>query len=221
MTLAQIKALFKTGAIPTQSDFEKLIDKIPNDEEGGDIDLSNPAKPYLNGIRTIIDSSGACTYIAIIATKNIDSEQFTIPVAFRSYTADIDDEALLFQASYSDRTEEYMLSDINDSNILREILEGRDWASIPLKEPKILEPYIVSINNEQYYVINCVYQDQLIRCTTIQLLDSKSPTLYIVKAWDLLTQSDWNKLKKAIVNNTISSDNSPLTNFLTNRCKQV
>ena len=35
MILTQIKALFKTGAIPTQSDFENLIDKIPNDEGGG------------------------------------------------------------------------------------------------------------------------------------------------------------------------------------------
>lgn len=35
MTIAQIKALFKTGAIPTQSDFKNLIDKIPNDEGGG------------------------------------------------------------------------------------------------------------------------------------------------------------------------------------------
>lgn len=221
MTLAQIKALFKTGVIPTQSNFESLIDKIPNDEEGGNIDLSNPAAPYLNGIRTIIDGSESCTYIAIIATKDIDAEQFTIPVAFRSYTTDIGDEAFLFQASYGDQTEPFVLSDINDSNTLKEILEGRNWASIPLKEPKVLEPYIVSINNEQYYVINRVYQNQLIRCTTIQLLDSKSPTLYIVKAWDLLTQADWNKLKNAIVNNTISSDNSPLTNFLTNRCKQV
>lgn len=221
MTLAQIKALFKTSAIPTQSDFERLIDKIPNDEEGGNIDLSNPSKPYLNGIRTIIDSSESCTYIAIIATKDIDAEQFTIPVAFRSYTTDIGDEAFLFQASYGDQTEQFVLSDINDSNILKEILEGRNWASIPLKEPKVLEPYIVIINYEQCYVINRIYQNQLMRCTTIQLLDSKSPTLYIVKAWDLPTQDDWNKLKYAIINNTISSDNSPLTNFLTNRCKQV
>jgi hypothetical protein len=221
MTLAQIKALFKTGAIPTQSDFERLIDKIPNDEEGGDIDLSNPAAPYLNGIRTVIDSSEACTYIAIIATKDTDVGPFTIPVAFRSYTSDIGDEAFLFQASYGDQAEQFALNDINNSSTLKGILEGRDWASIPLKEPKVLEPYIVSINNEQYYVINRVYQNQLIRCTTIQLLDSKSPTLYMVKAWDLLTQADWNKLKKAIVDNTISSDNSPLTNFLTNRCKQV
>lgn len=221
MTLAQIKALFKTGAIPTQSDFENLIDKIPNDEEGGDIDLSNPAKPYLNGIRTIINDSGSCTYIAIIATKDIDLEQFTIPVAFRSYTTDTGDETFLFQASYDNQVEPFMLSDINNSNRLKEILEDRDWNSISLKTPQVLEPYIVSINNEQYYVINRVYQNQLLRCTTIQLLDSKSPTLYIVKSWDLLTQADWNKLNSAIKNNTISSDNSPLTNFLTNRCKQV
>lgn len=35
MTLAQIKALFKTGAIPTQVDFENLIDKIPNNDKLG------------------------------------------------------------------------------------------------------------------------------------------------------------------------------------------
>jgi hypothetical protein len=189
--------------------------------KGGDIDLTDPAKPYLNGIRTIIDGSESCTYIAIIAIKDIDAEYFTIPVAFRSYTTNISDEAFLFQASYGDETEQFVLSDINDSNILQRILEGRNWASISLKKPQVLEPYIVSINNEQYYVINRVYQNQLIRCTTIQLLDSKSPTLYIVKAWDLLTQADWNKLNNAIKNNTISSDNSPLTIFLTNRCKQV
>ena len=28
MALTEIKALFKTGAIPTQIDFEKLIDKM-------------------------------------------------------------------------------------------------------------------------------------------------------------------------------------------------
>lgn len=185
----------------------------------GDIDLSNPAKPYLNGIRIIVDSSEACTYIAIIATKDFDL--FSIPVAFRSYTADIGDEAFLFQASYDDSMEQLALSDINDSNILEETLKNRNWVYISLKEERFLEPYIVSINNEQYYVINRVYQNQLIRCTTIQLLDSKSPTLYIVKAWDLLTQADWNKVKKAIENNTINSNISLLTDFLTNRCKQV
>lgn len=221
MTLAQIKALFKTGAIPTQSDFENLIDKIPNDEGGGDIDLSNPTTPYLNGIRIIIDGSESCTYIAIIATKDIDAGQFTIPVAFRSYTTDIGYEDFLFQASYGDQTEEFALSDINDSNTLREILEGRNWVPISLKENKFIEPYIVNFDNKKYYVINRVNQNNYIRCTTIQLLDSSESSLYYVKAWDILTQGDWVKLKNAIENNTISSNTTLLTNFINLRCKRV
>lgn len=221
MIIAQIKELFKNGAIPTQMDFERLIDKIPNDEGGGNIDFTNPAAPYLHGIRTVVDTSECCTYMAIIAVKDIDAEQATIPVAFRSYSTDIGDESFLFQVSYGDPTDQFGFSSMNDSDELKEILDGRNWLSVSSAKPQVLEPYIVSINNEQYYVINRVYQKQLIRCTTIQLLDSKSPTLYIVKAWDLLTQADWNKLNNAIKNNTISSDNSPLTKFLTNRCKQV
>ena len=45
MTITQIKALFETGKIPTQEDFETLINKIPNnDSMGGDntLDLTNP-----------------------------------------------------------------------------------------------------------------------------------------------------------------------------------
>lgn len=63
MTLAQIKALFKTGAIPTQADFEKLIDKIPNSEKfvGGDNTLSfvDPSHVNVLGYRfvTIGDES--------------------------------------------------------------------------------------------------------------------------------------------------------------------
>lgn len=35
MTIAQIKALFQTGKIPTQADFENLINKIPNSDSAG------------------------------------------------------------------------------------------------------------------------------------------------------------------------------------------
>lgn len=38
MTIAQIKALFQTGKIPTQADFENLISKIPNSESTGNGD---------------------------------------------------------------------------------------------------------------------------------------------------------------------------------------
>lgn len=50
MTLAQIKALFKTGAIPTQADFENLIDKIPNSDNlgGGDNTLNFVDPSHVN-----------------------------------------------------------------------------------------------------------------------------------------------------------------------------
>ena len=51
MTIAQIKALFQTGKIPTQADFENLISKIPNSEltgRGGDNTLSFSDPNYAN-----------------------------------------------------------------------------------------------------------------------------------------------------------------------------
>lgn len=57
MTLAQIKALFKTGAIPTQADFENLIDKIPNNDKsrGGDNTLNfvDPSNIHVLGYRFV------------------------------------------------------------------------------------------------------------------------------------------------------------------------
>lgn len=35
MTIAQIKTLFQTEKIPTQADFENLINKIPNSDSMG------------------------------------------------------------------------------------------------------------------------------------------------------------------------------------------
>lgn len=62
MTIAQIKALFQTGKIPTQADFENLINKIPNtDSMRGDntLNLINPSNPNVLGYRfvTIGDES--------------------------------------------------------------------------------------------------------------------------------------------------------------------
>lgn len=50
MTIAQIKALFQTGKIPTQADFENLISKIPNSDltGGGDNTLSFSDPDYAN-----------------------------------------------------------------------------------------------------------------------------------------------------------------------------
>lgn len=50
MTIAQIKALFQTGKIPTQADFENLISKIPNSDltNVGDNTLSFSNPDYAN-----------------------------------------------------------------------------------------------------------------------------------------------------------------------------
>ena len=56
MTIAQIKALFQTGKIPTQTDFEKLISKIPNSESiVGDntLDFSDPNHANVLGYRFV------------------------------------------------------------------------------------------------------------------------------------------------------------------------
>lgn len=56
MTIAQIKVLFQTGKIPTQADFENLINKIPNsDSMRGDntLDLTNPSNPKVLGYRFV------------------------------------------------------------------------------------------------------------------------------------------------------------------------
>lgn len=68
MTLAQIKALFQTGKIPTQADFENLISKIPNNDLawGGDntLSLTNPSNPKVLGYR-FITSGDTESYIFI------------------------------------------------------------------------------------------------------------------------------------------------------------
>ena len=57
MTIAQIKALFQTGKIPTQADFENLISKIPNSDltREGDNTLSfgNPDYASVLGYRFV------------------------------------------------------------------------------------------------------------------------------------------------------------------------
>lgn len=57
MTIAQIKALFQTGKIPTQADFENLINKIPNSDSMGKgdntLDFVNPSNPNVLGYRFV------------------------------------------------------------------------------------------------------------------------------------------------------------------------
>ena len=74
MTIAQIKALFQTGKIPTQADFENLINKIPNsDNLGGDATLNfvDPSHPKVLGYRFITDGdTGSYIFIGFYDAAN-------------------------------------------------------------------------------------------------------------------------------------------------------
>lgn len=75
MTLAQIKALFKTGAIPTQADFENLIDKIPNSDKFGMVDSTlnfvNPSRPNVLGYRFVtIGDEASYLFIGLYDAAN-------------------------------------------------------------------------------------------------------------------------------------------------------
>lgn len=68
MTIAQIKALFQTGKIPTQADFENLISKIPNSESTrkGDntLSFSDPDHANVLGYR-FVTSNDETSYLFI------------------------------------------------------------------------------------------------------------------------------------------------------------
>ena len=114
MTIAQIKALFQTGKIPTQADFENLINKIPNsDNVGGDttLDFVDPSHPSVLGYRFITygdtesyifigfyDAANATylPYIIIHCNTGSPSEYGnTLPVRYAILTSEMMMEMLL------------------------------------------------------------------------------------------------------------------------------
>lgn len=75
MTIAQIKALFQTGKIPTQADFENLISKIPNSESTGKGDntlsFSDPNYANVLGYRFVtIDGEASYLFIGFYDAAN-------------------------------------------------------------------------------------------------------------------------------------------------------
>lgn len=75
MTIAQIKALFQTGKIPTQADFENLISKIPNSESTGKGDntlsFSDPNYAKVLGYRFVtIGDESSYIFIGLYDASN-------------------------------------------------------------------------------------------------------------------------------------------------------
>lgn len=132
MTLAQIKALFKTGAIPTQADFENLIDKIPNSDKFGSVDSTlnfiNPSHPSVLGYRFVTigdeasylfigfyDAANATylPYIIVHCNTGSPSEYGnTLPVKYTILTSEMIKKMLLQGGELHSATDEVLVGAI-------------------------------------------------------------------------------------------------------------
>lgn len=132
MTLAQIKALFKTGAIPTQADFENLIDKIPNSDKFGvgdaTLNFVNPSHPSVLGYRFVTigdeasylfigfyDAANATylPYIIVYCNTGSPSEYGnTPPVKYTILTSEMINEMLLQGGELHSATDEVLVGAI-------------------------------------------------------------------------------------------------------------
>lgn len=171
MTLAQIKALFKTGAIPTQNDFESLIDKIPNNEGGGDktVNLETPNKPFIQGIRTIVDRTEGYTYVALLGLYNEANEGTfnnayrypSIVLRFQCVTGDTPPKGTVVQYALGQYDAFDWDVDIVDDKA-RLLLEGLDWKTINFSHDIIKK----IISTTPVYRETITFETENIRTTT-------------------------------------------------------
>lgn len=158
MTLAQIKALFKTGAIPTQNDFESLIDKIPNNEGGGDktINVESPNKPFIQGIRTIVDRNEGYTYVALLglydeAMQGSFDGAYRYPsivLRFQCESGSVPPDGTIVQYAFGQYDDFDWDVDVVDDTA-RLSLEGLDWKTINFSHEVIRKSLFNNI--EGYY----------------------------------------------------------------------
>lgn len=140
MTIAQIKALFQTGKIPTQADFENLINKIPNsDSMGGDNTLSfiNPSNPKVFGYRFVnFGNESSYIFIGLYDATNIAYVPYII---MRCSTGSPSDYGDTPPVDYTVLTSELMnemyntLGDMHlatDTAIVSAIPSGVKWCTV-------------------------------------------------------------------------------------------
>lgn len=163
MTIAQIKALFQTGKIPTQADFENLISKIPNDDSPlGDntLRLYNPSTPYVWGYRfAAIDDN--CTYIFLGLFDS--STGAVIPyIILRCTQGRPLEETGIVPVDYtildgSKMNEWYSaagnkdMHDVDDDTCIYAIPADIIWRSVGLPYGKMLSPYHIILEANEVY----------------------------------------------------------------------
>lgn len=167
MTLTQIKALFKTGAIPTQSDFESLIDKIPNNEGEGDktVNVETPNKPFIQGIRTIVDRTEGYTYVALLglydeAMQGDFDGAYRYPsivLRFQCESSSVPPDGTIVQYAFGQYDDFDWDVDIVDDTA-RLSLEGLTWKTINFSHEVIRKSLF---NNTEGYYHTYIFETEI------------------------------------------------------------
>ena len=187
MTLAQIKALFKTGAIPTQNDFESLIDKIPNNEGGGDktINVESPNKPFIQGIRTIVDRNEGYTYVALLglydeAMQGSFDGAYRYPsivLRFQCESGSVPPDGTIVQYAFGQYDDfDWDVNVVDDTARLS--LEGLDWKTINFSHEVIKRVCLIILKviikliylKQKYLMIQIIIIIYLIRLLKLEFL---------------------------------------------------
>lgn len=164
MTIAQIKALFQTGKIPTQADFENLISKIPNDDltGGGDstLRLYNPSAPHVCGYRFIsIDDNYTYIFLGLYDASNGTAIPYII---LRCNQGRPLEETGIVPVDYtildgSKMNEWYSaasnkdMHEVDDSTCINAIPSDIIWRNVGLPYGKMLSSYHIILEANEVY----------------------------------------------------------------------
>lgn len=161
MTLAQIKALFKTGAIPTQADFENLINKIPNSDsmrEDNTLDFTNPSNPKVLGYRFVtIGDESSYIFIGLYDAANAAYIPYIIMKCSTGSPSEYGDLPPVY---YTILTSELMtemgnaLGDMHlatDDAIVSAIPARVTWCTVGYNMPSITHRIVKNLLSEEHF----------------------------------------------------------------------
>ena len=238
MTIAQIKALFQTGKIPTQVDFENLINKIPNsDSMEGDntLNLTNPSNPNVLGYRfvTIGDES---SYI-FIGLYDAAKAAYIPYIIMRCLTGSPSEYGNTPPVDYTILTSELMtemysvLGDMysaTDSTIVSAIPSQIKWCTVGYNMLSTTHRIVKNFLSEEHFFKSIDGNDQIYFRVVYSDLNSSGPMItnalrivyssgtytvynYILKTINSII--DFDKYKKTL-RNIMNSNNIPTTEML-------
>lgn len=248
MTIAQLKALFQTGKIPTQADFENLMNKIPNNESmRGDntLDFTNPSNPKVLGYRfvTIGDES---SYI-FIGLYDAANSAYIPYIIMRCLTGSPSEYGDIPPVNYTILTSELMtemcnvLGDMHlatDEAIVSAIPSQAEWCTVGYNMLSTTHRIVKNLLSEEHFFKTIDGNDQIYFRVVYSDLNHNMPMItnavrisfnsgtytvynYILKTINSII--DFNKYKLTL-NNIMSSNDIQTTvilNFINTYMKDI